>query len=243
MPLYEITGALLSSVIISPIMTCIDVSIIQSQMKHLSFLEAFRKTNLQFHLKIIPFYRPCFIMNNVYTSTYMTANLSEFYCKKNRVDKETSRWWILFPTSIVNIIGVAYKDIQYSKIFQTKIYPFHWKPYGLFAIRDMMTIGSSFILKKDTTEFLVKTCHLPANISDFISSLSLPIIAQIFSTPIHIFSIDMIQRPKMLWQERIRHIQKIYWGVCLGRIVRVIPAFGLGGFLNDMIKKKDPTQI
>lgn len=100
----------------------------------------------------------------------------------------------------------------------------------------MFTISSSFVLKKPVNEYLNQ--YLSNNISDFISSFTLPVTAQFFSTPIHIYSIDLIQRPHQTIQQRLIHIKKIYWNVCMGRIIRVIPAFGLGGFINDMIRNR-----
>ena len=36
---------------------------------------------------------------------------------------------------------------------------------------------------------------------------------------------------------RLAEVNKGYFSVCSGRILRIIPAFGLGGFINDMIKE------
>jgi len=36
---------------------------------------------------------------------------------------------------------------------------------------------------------------------------------------------------------RLAEVSKGYFSVCSGRILRIIPAFGLGGFINDMIKE------
>lgn len=79
MVLYQITGALVSSALISPIMTCIDISIIQSQIKHCSFKKSLLQTNIGLLNGSLPFRKPFLIMNLVYSSTYLTANLTEHY--------------------------------------------------------------------------------------------------------------------------------------------------------------------
>jgi hypothetical protein len=102
----------------------------------------------------------------------------------------------------------------------------------------MMTISSAFILKQDMNDFLEKKYNITHNQADFISSMTLPIIIQCFSTPIHILSIDYLQKPDITFIERIKHIKNIYWSVCIGRMIRVIPAFCMGGFLNDLLLNK-----
>ena len=36
---------------------------------------------------------------------------------------------------------------------------------------------------------------------------------------------------------RMQAVSKGYASVCSGRVLRIIPAFGVGGFLNDMVKE------
>jgi len=240
MVLYDISAGLISSFIISPIMTSIDISIIQSQIKHKPFVESFKLTNLQLYSGKLPFIKPFGIMNFVYSATYLSANLTDYYCKKYDIDSKVP---VLFNTSIVNVAAIAYKDIAYSKLFHSpeqqkvQLKTTHWNSYGLFALRDIFTISASFVLKKDFNEFLTKRFHLSTHVADLVSSFTLPVAAQLISTPIHILSIDLMQQPNQTIQQRIEHIKRIYWNVCLGRMLRVIPAFGIGGFLNDMIRE------
>jgi hypothetical protein len=37
---------------------------------------------------------------------------------------------------------------------------------------------------------------------------------------------------------RMEAVAKGYASVCSGRVLRIIPAFGIGGFLNDCVKEK-----
>ena len=111
--------------------------------------------------------------------------------------------------------------------------------YGLFAVRDVMTISSSFIFKKDFTIFLHN--YMPNNTADFFASLTLPIVvcSQTISTPIPIFAIDIYQRPLVNFTDRLKKKKKVmYSSVCTGRVIRVIPAFCIGGFINDMLRNR-----
>lgn len=214
-------------------MTLIDISIIKSQLNKINFKQSLIETTNDYSNKKIKFHRPFGIMLFVYSSTYSTANIVELYCKNNQIDYKIPT---LICTSIVNISAIGYKDKEYSKIFNNKYNVFPKKSFGLFAIRDMLTISSSFIYKKDLIHILDK--YMPHNSADFFASLTLPIFAQIISTPIHILAIDLYQRPNVQINERLVNIKNNYSNVCAGRVIRVIPAFCLGGFINDMLRSR-----
>lgn len=240
----EIKSAFISSACISPIMTIIDMSVIQSQIKHISFTKSLITTQKNIFNRTLPFFKPLYTMNFVYSATYITANCSNYLVKNNYIENN-GKYFVLLSTSIVNIASIAYKDIQYSKLFhnsnQQKIHlkGSHFNSYSLFAIRDMMTISSAFIFKQDMNNYLEKKYGITHNNADFISSMTLPIVTQCFSTPIHILSIDYLQKPEITFKERIQHIKNIYWSVCIGRMIRVIPAFCIGGFINDLLLQKN----
>lgn len=233
MPTYELFCGFTSSLIVSPIMTLIDTAIIKSQLNKISFKQSLLDTTNDYSNKKIKFHRPFGIMLFVYSSTYSTANLTESYCKNNQIDYKIPT---LLSTSLVNIIAIGYKDKEYSKIFNNKYNIFPKKSFGLFAIRDMLTISSSFIYKRDLISILDK--YMPHNSADFFASLILPISAQIVSTPLHILAIDLYQRPDINFNDRIKNIRNMYISVCTGRVIRVIPAFCLGGFINDMLRNR-----
>lgn len=169
----------------------------------------------------------------VYSSTYSTANLTELYCKKNNIDYKIPT---LISTSIVNILTIGYKDKEYSKLFNNKYNTFPKISYGLFSIRDIITFYSCFIFKKDFMNYLSN--YMPKNTADFMSSIIIPITAQTISTPLHIMAIDLYQRPIIDFKDRLKNIKNMYFTVCSGRIIRVIPAFCIGGFINDMLRNR-----
>jgi hypothetical protein len=215
-------------------MTLIDSSIIKSQINKLDFKRSFIQTSNEYIENKINFRRPFGIMFLVYSSTYSTANLVELYCKKNNIDYKIPTF---ISTSIVNILTIAYKDKEYSKMFNTKYNIFPKISYGLISVRDMITIYSCFIFKKDFMNYLSN--YMPKNTADFVSSITIPIAAQTISTPIHILAIDYFQRPEVKLVDRIKHIKSMYIPVCTGRIIRVLPAFCIGGFINDMLRNRN----
>lgn len=231
MPFHEIFAGITSSLIISPIMSIIDISIIKSQLhkekigKSITDNITFYSTNKQ------KFIRPVSVMNIVYSSTYCTANLTELYCKKHGIDYKIPT---LITTSFANIVTISYKDMVYSKLLNKHLVTFPFRSNILLATRDMMTINAAFIWKKDLINYLDK--YMMHNKSEFIASILLPIAIQFFSTPIHILAIDMYEKPHASVMERCKNIQACYRSILFGRIIRTIPAFGVGGFINDMLR-------
>ena len=203
------------------------------QINKINFKQSLLETTNDYSNKKIKFNKPFGIMFLVYSSTYSTANLTELYCKKNNIDYKIPT---LITTSLVNITSIAYKDKEYSKIFNNSINKFPKISYGLFTIRDMFTISSCFVFKKDMIDILHK--YMPLNTADFFASLTLPIVAQTISTPLHILAIDMYQRPGINFKNRINNIINMYKTICIGRVIRVIPAFCMGGFINDMLRNR-----
>jgi hypothetical protein len=234
MLIMEILSAFVSASIISPVMTLIDSSIIYSQINNILFLEAAKKKALYYANDKKSFIRPHTIMFGVYFSTYSTANVVDHICTQREID---GRKYVFISTSLVNIIAIGYKDREYSRLFHQQKICFPRSSLILFALRDSLTICSSFIWKKDVSHLLERYMHMDKQKSDFVSSLIVPISVQLFSTPIHIYALDRYLRPQYIdVLGRLTHIKNIYKQVCMGRIIRVIPAFCIGGYLNDKLR-------
>lgn len=73
--------------------------------------------------------------------------------------------------------------------------------------------------------------------ADLAASFAVPMAAQLLSTPLHILSLDLYSRPSAPARARLALIAEGYRSVVFGRVMRILPAFGLGGFLNDVIKE------
>jgi hypothetical protein len=231
MPLHEIFAGITCSFIISPIMSIIDISIIKSQLCKENISKSISDNIIFYSKNKQKFIKPLSIMNIVYSSTYCTANLTEFYCKKNNIDY---KYPTLISTSFINIISISYKDMIYSKLLNKKIIKFPISCNLLLALRDIMTINACFIWKKDLITYLDK--FIMHNKSEILASIILPISIQFISTPIHILAIDIYENPNFNIMERYKNIKYFYKSVLFGRVIRTIPAFGVGSFINDMLR-------
>lgn len=231
MVLHEIFAGITCSFIISPIMSIIDISIIKSQLHKENIGKSISNQIVYYSNNKHKFIKPLSVMNLVYSSTYCTANLTELYCKKKKIDYKLPT---LLSTSLVNIISISYKDMIYSRILNSQIKTFPMKCNLLFAFRDILTINSCFIWKKDIMNYLDP--YMMHNKSEIITSILVPSCIQVISTPIHILAIDMYEKPKSTIVDRLTNIKSCYIFILTGRIMRTIPAFGIGGFMNNMIR-------
>lgn len=231
MVLHEIFAGITTSFIISPIMSIIDISIIKTQLHKENIGKSISSQIIYYSNNKHKFIKPVSVMNFVYSSTYCTANLTELHCKKNNMDYKLPT---LLSTSLVNILSISYKDMIYSKILNSQIKTFPMRCNLLFALRDVLTINSCFIWKKDIIHYLDQ--YIMHNKSEIITSIFLPSCIQVISTPIHILAIDMYEKPKSTIVDRLKNIKSCYKSVLTGRIMRTIPAFGIGGFMNDMLR-------
>lgn len=235
MPVYELGAAFVCSSLISPIMVVLDTSIIRSQFEKINLKRSCTETIRGYRNGSVPFLRPLTIMNGVYFSTYASANLTELYCKEKGVD---SRLPTLGTTSLVNIVGITLKDRAFIQMFEKQTFHFPWRSYALFGLRDSLTIASTFVVKKDLVHLLHHDYGVGYTTADFVSSFTIPVLAQLVSTPIHILSLDYYQRPNVSARDRMRHIAHLYTAVCSGRMLRIVPAFCLGSFLNDVLRSR-----
>jgi hypothetical protein len=108
--------------------------------------------------------------------------------------------------------------------------------YGLMALRDGLTITSSFVFKVQLQEHLEEQgmAHRDA---DLAASFAVPIAAQLFSTPLHILAMDLPKRPGASAGSRLAAVASGFASVLTGRVMRILPAFGLGSYINDCVKE------
>jgi hypothetical protein len=218
-PYSEIYAAGLSSLIISPFVSYIDLATIRSQRLQQSLL-----TSLQHYKRepVIKLANPFIVMFGVYFATYATANCSS----ENKV----------FNTTLVNLAAINWKDFYYSKLqhaekpkktYSAGVSASLVRSQILFLLRDFVTVFANFAIKP----IVVKQSGGDVK-SNFMASFTLPIAVQFLNTPLHILA---VQSGKLCKTSCLLNIKQNYKQVLMGRILRTIPAFCVGGFLNDYL--------
>jgi hypothetical protein len=110
---------------------------------------------------------------------------------------------------------------------------------SLFATRDSMTILASFSLPGLISERMQNNMNFGKTSADNLAQLITPVSMQIFSTPLHLFGLDLYNRDKVnSSNDRIEFIKREYIKTALARMARIFPAFGIGGVINKYIRKE-----
>ena len=98
-----------------------------------------------------------------------THNLTAQVCQDLKVDAS-------FPTavatSMANVAAIAWKDKEYAKLQNAKAVDFPRVSYGLFALRDGLTIVSSFNIKRWAARRLEAESGMSRNNADLVASFT-----------------------------------------------------------------------
>ncbi|EWM23584.1 hypothetical protein Naga_100266g4 [Nannochloropsis gaditana] len=232
--LGAITAAVVAGSLVSPMITVLDLAIVRSQFDHIGVGTAVKRTASDLYTGRASWNPALRIMGGVYLSTYMAANGTEAWCTENGIDYKIPT---AVTTSLVNIVGVSLKDRAFARMMKKSASSFPLSSYLLFGIRDGMTVTSTFVLKNTVRDHLVEDLSFRPRYADIAASFAVPMLAQIPFTPLHILAMDLYVRKDATWLSRLQEIKSGYRNVLLGRVMRIVPAFGVGGVVNDMVKE------
>jgi len=259
----DLTSAATASILIAPIISVIDRSIVEKAATGSPFSSCLRRALLPAltrpHTYLVS--KPFLLIFALYFSTYATANtvdtVSSTLSSKS-ASAVTSGSTKFIATSSVNMSICVYKDSQFAKMFggpsSSPAAAIPRLSYALFAIRDSLTIFASFNLPPLIAPQLA---NLPPNIKSNFSKILgtesgrantaqflAPAAIQLISTPIHLHGLDLYNRQGRLgFNERCSRVIRD-WGVsAFARMGRIIPAFGVGGVVNANMRKNFMNKI
>lgn len=102
-----------------------------------------------------------------------------------------------------------------------------------------MTIFASFNLPPLIAPLLPLSHSVEAQISRASAAQFLaPAAIQLVSTPLHLWGLDLYNRPSVIWKERVGRVSRDWLGSSLARMARVVPAFGVGGVVNGGVRRR-----
>ena len=70
-----------------------------------------------------------------------------------------------------------------------------------------------------------------------VAQIVAPVSIQIIATPIHLLGLDLYNRPDIQMKERVSYLKSIYANTAALRMLRFLPAFGIGGIVNIELRK------
>ncbi|OJD12757.1 hypothetical protein AJ78_06697 [Emergomyces pasteurianus Ep9510] len=113
------------------------------------------------------------------------------------------------------------------------------RSFGLFCLRDSMTIFASFnlptLLSPHIPDILASTPSSKTALAQF----SIPASVQLFSTPLHLLGLDLYNRQPpggLPAADRWARIKRDWAPSVMARIGRIVPAYGFGGVVNTKFR-------
>eukprot|EP00127_Corallochytrium_limacisporum_P002242 Clim_evm30s109 gene=Clim_evmTU30s109 len=226
--------------LVSPLVCTIDRAIISNASGSMKMKDSIIKGLTEFVTNPAKAFsrREFLLIWGVYTATYVTANT--IMTVAERMDKDAG-WPKFLGTTVVNLVTCIGKDREFTRMFGTVApKPLPVATYGLFAVRDSMTIGASFNAPKYASAKIRQTFgeeNISRQSADNVAQLFCPAVVQFASTPIHLLGLDLYNNPGASAASRIAQIRSTYIGSALARIGRIGPAFGFGGIGNTYFRK------
>jgi len=178
------------------------------------------------------FKQPSFLwIAGVYSGTYVVANLTQLMCELYNQPWQYPKF---VSTSFTNISLSMLKDRAFAKMFakEATTAKFPVLSLGLFAVRDSMTVLASFNLPPIFTPMVANVTGWPIVFARSVVQLVTPLLMQIFSVPLHLYALDLYNRPNVSVADRGAFIKREYAKTVVARWGRILPAFGIGGVIN-----------
>jgi len=266
--MVEGVSALISSLFVAPFVTVIDRAIVSnaSGRQRLGSALVEGAGTLLHPVKLMQ-QQSFRLVWAVYLGTYLVANSMHGLCDWKHVPWQVPTF---VASSVVNVALSLYKDTQFAKMFAApgKLpAPLPSIAYGLFTIRDCMTVGASFnlpILAGDYLKNIVKTGKMTwlKGREYTVAQVSVPMAIQFLSTPLHLLALDYYNRPTTAQMVRAQNATGVaetekppsmasrasfvaseYPKSVLARMARILPAFGVGGVLNSRLRRRGYSML
>jgi len=170
----------------------------------------------------------------VYAVTYATANAVETVAKAVGANPATP---VLLCSTAANMGMCLLKDAAFAKMYGSsdKKDDDATKKAGLSGKVLSVWFGRDII-----TQFFVFTMPalLQGRVPDLVTRLSAPVVAQYFTTPLHLLGIRLFSLPLgTTIASQWAPVQAMLFSAIIARQMRIFPAFSVGGVVNANLRK------
>eukprot|EP01084_Bolivina_argentea_P317299 550126_1 len=236
--LIGLTAGTMAGFSVAPFVTTIDKSIVQHASGQAIMQHSIRASIKDIFIRPHQFVRryEFALIFSLYSATYQSANLIDIYYEENPKSIISKDMGKFVGVSAVNMLLCIYKDRCFARKFGT-IAPRRvpLKSFTLWAIRDLMTIVSSFNVPIYGSKYLNENynAYFTSEAKAFaFCQLVSPILIQLISTPLHLGGLDIYNCTESTIKKRLMFIKREYVKSLLARMCRIFPAFSLGGLGN-----------
>ncbi|KAJ4149346.1 hypothetical protein NW754_000786 [Fusarium falciforme] len=259
--LADAASAASAASLVAPLIAIIDRSIMENASGRntlaASIKSSLRTLLLRPHTLLLS--KPTALIFCLYGGTYLTANAVDTASStvSNRPASAVTAGTTKFAASSAASIGVCiYKDQVFVRLFGppgVTPRPVPMASYGLFALRDCLTIFASFNVPPLLGPYLDQrfTDEVKKRVSGlYAAQFMAPAMVQFISTPMHLLGLDLYNRPAsgpagavVSLRDRWDIIRRNWLISSVARICRIVPAFGVGGVVNMKVRKNLMTKL
>jgi hypothetical protein len=252
--------------VVSPFVTVIDKALVQrSAGTHTVVGSAILSVTSMLRNPVAYFKSPTFLwMWATYAATYSVANsiktIMEHKEMKEAADSNrpiaktdapassslsNSASAVFVGTTFANSGACLMKDRAYAQLFgsASASATVPAVSYGLWILRDISVIGSSFILPDYVAPVVKESWNVSSTTAHHIAQVGTPMAAQLVASPLHFLGLDCYNRPlshltstSSRWLERSRFLTSSFAEVSLARMIRVLPGYGIAGVWNKQLR-------
>jgi hypothetical protein len=230
-----------ASCIVAPLITIIDVAVVAASAGKTSLLQALVE-GIKSWLSSPSVQLKSFAVQlvwMVYFLTYASANTVKAVCDATGASATLPNLIIVTGT---NMASSMYKDAAIAKAEKRKVKDqgkgadekergFPMLSYLLFVFRDVLTVGSGFVLPARVSAKLMAS-GMSAASAGLVSQLLCPAAVQYVTLPFHYLALDVFNNPVAELIERLRRLAENYPRLTSIRVLRGLASFGLGGIGN-----------
>eukprot|EP00978_Attheya_sp_CCMP212_P021234 scaffold61822_cov52-Attheya_sp.AAC.7 len=240
----EIGCALAASLLISPLVSIVDKTMMQPLKGVGSFMKAVAQSSAKMASHPREFFgsMPFRLTVLVYFGTYAVANVSEVALDEYRVPDELQRKKVkVGAASLANVSLLMWRDAKFAREFSSigaKFFkPTPIRTLALFGVRDMTTMVATFYGAPEAAKYLYKEHHFNQEFAEISTALTIPVLSQFLTAPLHVYAMDYFNRQRARPAERLALVSSQYGKVALARGLRILPAFGLGSYSNNKFRE------
>ncbi|KAI8899926.1 hypothetical protein BC833DRAFT_614491 [Globomyces pollinis-pini] len=237
----DVGAAAVSAASVAPVISIIDKAIFSNASGKDTLGNSIKSSLRELILRPHVFLKSptCLWIYAVYCGTYITANSIQTITEYLETEETIPKF---IGSSIANTTLSVMKDRYFTKAYGVNV---NQNPVGLgtlscYTVRDASTIFASFVLPEHVSRAMQDN-GMDADVANTSAQLFSPCFAQIFSTPIHLYGMDLYNKPYQKFGDRMKFIKKEYTRTLSARIARIFPAFGICAVLNKKIRKQYHT--
>ena len=229
------TAGITAATCVAPFILTIDRAVTEYAAGNSTLLTACKNGTMNFmrapHRVVLSV--PFVMVAGVYGATYAAANMINTYNERNDTPKAQASMYNLFGTTAVNLTSGVAKDAAFAKMFGAKQAANAAKravppiSYGLFASRDLLTVGAGFTVPPLMASALVQTTGLEPNRAAVIAQFTAPPLMQLVCTPMHLLALNMYNVPEASAKERASTVARLFASSVYVRMFRFFCAYGI----------------